>query len=431
MHRFTATHTAALLVATLVSAAVLCCGRADIYRWAGTGAGTDGGLGSGPDWASLYEAVDILIVVDDSDSMDEEQVILGTSQFNLINGLVNPLATSGLAAGLDDLRVAVVSTNMGFSWGGNPYEPGDGWPTDPPPECMGIGDDGKFKSYQTPKQIKVEDDVIACDTSNSQCPFGWLCWNFDPDGVGACSAPGDDSIVDCPALGDDWAETPTPADLPNPFLATQVACLTGLGTQGCGFEQHLQAGSTALTRDDQLGFVRDEALLAVIVVSDEDDCSIASNTLFAEPEIQDLPQLKINIACGEHPEHLYPLAGYREAFLDIKGGNPDAVLFAVVGGVPPVGACQGWGDAIQGCLDHDQMQLTYEIVDDPLGDLWYYEPACTRHDGDVEVTRAVPARRLVELALDFGSRGYVYSICNDDWSPAMNDLAAKIPLKGD
>ncbi|MBW2278831.1 MAG: hypothetical protein JRF63_15165, partial [Deltaproteobacteria bacterium] len=44
-------------------------------------------------------------------------------------------------------------------------------------------------------------------------------------------------------------------------------------------------------------------------------------------------------------------------------------------------------------------------------------------------TRAAPARRLVELALDFGSRGYVFSICNEDWSPAMNELAAVIPLK--
>jgi hypothetical protein len=416
----------------LASATVLSCGRADIYRWAGTDAGTAGDdWGHGPDWVSLYEAVDILIIVDDSDSMDEEQVILGTSQFSLINGLVNPLATSGLEAGLDDVRVAVISTNMGFSWGGNPYEAGDGWPTDPPPECMGIGDNGQFETYEAPKQIKVNDDVIVCDTSNAQCPVDWHCQNFDPDGIGACSAPGDESIVECPSFTGSWAETPSVLDQPNPFVATQVACLTSLGTQGCGFEQHLQAGSTALTRDDQLGFVRDEALLAVIVVSDEDDCSIASKDLFDEPEIQDLPQLKVNIACGENPQHLYSVAGYREKFLDIKDGNPDAVLFAVVGGVPPVGACQGWGDAIQGCLDHGQMQLVHDVVSDPLGNLWYYEPACTRNDDDVEVTRATPARRLVELALDFGSRGYVYSICNDDWSPAMNDLAAKIPLKAD
>jgi hypothetical protein len=418
------------IVAVLLLASAMSCGRADLYRWAGGDAGWSDDTDS--TWIALYEAVDIVIIVDNSDSMDEEQVILGTSQFSLINGLVNPLATSDLAAGLDDVRVAVVSTDLGFSWGGNPYQTGDGWPTEPPPEaCVGGGDEGEFQSYDPGKQVKAKDDVIACDDSNSQCPYGWSCQGIGGDGIGTCSSPAGDAIVDCPSPVGDWAETPTAIDLPNPYVATQVACLTSLGTQGCGFEQHLQAGTQALSREDQLGFVRDEALLAVIIVSDEDDCSIESNELFAEPEIQDMPQLQINIACGEHPEHLYSVSGYREALWEIKGGNQDAVLFAVIGGVPQEAGCQGWGDEIQGCLDHPAMQLTYDIVDDPLGELWYYQPACTRQVDNAEVTRAVPARRLVELALELGSRGYVYSICNDDWSTAMSELAAVIPLKSD
>lgn len=58
-------------------------------------------------------------------------------------------------------------------------------------------------------------------------------------------------------------------------------------------------------------------------------------------------------------------------------------------------------------------------------------PACTREEDDEEVTRAWPGRRFVELAELFGERGYVYSICNGDWSPAMSELAAMIPLKSD
>ena len=50
-------------------------------------------------------------------------------------------------------------------------------------------------------------------------------------------------------------------------------------------------------------------------------------------------------------------------------------------------------------------------------------------DDGGEVTRAWPARRFVELAQSFGDRGYVYSICNADWSVAMSELAGLIPLK--
>jgi hypothetical protein len=45
--------------------------------------------------------------------------------------------------------------------------------------------------------------------------------------------------------------------------------------------------------------------------------------------------------------------------------------------------------------------------------------------------RAWPGRRFVQMAQLFGARGYLYSICNADWSPAMTDLAAMIPLKSD
>jgi hypothetical protein len=419
-----------LLCGALLALAVTGCGRSDLYHWGGSGADA-GDTGSVSDWYSLYEAVDILIVVDDSESMDEEQVVLGTSQFSLINGLVNPLPDSGLISGLDDVRVAVVSTDMGMSWGGNPYQEGDGWPTAELP-CSASGDNGVFQSYEPGKQIKVKDNVIACDESDSQCPAGWSCEWIDGDGVGECAAPFGDTTVDCPWLSDAWAQTPTPTEVPNPDVATQVACLTSLGTQGCGFEQHLESSKKALTRIDQQAFVRDEALLAVIVVSDEDDCSLETKSFYYSPEIQDEPQLEVNIACGENPEYLYPIDDYRQTFIAIKDGNPGAVLFAAIVGVPPVSACQGWGDDIQGCLDNSAMQHEYDTeYVQGLGEVVYYAPACTREVGDVEVTRAAPARRLVQLALEFGNRGYVYSICNDDWSAAMNELAAVIPLKAD
>jgi hypothetical protein len=380
-----------------------------------------------PPWDTLYEAVDILIVVDTSYSMVEEHVILSTSAFTLINGLVNPLPDAALQGGLDDLRVAVVSADMGLSWGGNPYAYGDGWPGgDPPPNCDALGDNGKFEVYGDAKQITVHDGVIPCDVSDLQCPPGWGCEQIDDVGVGVCETP-DVNVVGCPDVEGSFAKTPIEGE-PNPRLATQVACLTSLGTDGCGYEQPLQSAAVGLTRDDQAAFVREEALLAVIVVSDEDDCSIATNALFYVPEIQEQSAQQNNLACGSHPEHLYSPQGYRDLLVgELKGGDEQAVLFAAIVGVPPADACQGRGDEIDGCLDHADMQL----VPEQIQGTWFWEPACVREEGGDEVTRAWPGRRFVELAQLFGQRGYVYSICNADWSPAMTDVAAMIPLKGD
>jgi len=421
------TRVAAVIAAAVVSGGCWQVGPAGEWYGADGDADGDGDADTDSDspWETTYEAVDILVVVDTSYSMVEEHVILSTSSFTLINGLVNPLPTSDLPSGLDDLRVAVVSADMGLSWGGNPYEFGDGWPGgNPPPNCDSSGDGGTFQVYGDPKQIAVQDGVIPCDASDVQCPPGWGCGQIGGDGVGVCETP-DVGTVDCPDLGGSFAKTPIEGQ-PNSRLAVQVACLTSLGTDGCGYEQPLKAMGAGLLKDSQADFVRDDAMLVVIVVSDEDDCSIASNELFYVDEIQNTSALKNNLACGQHPEHLDSLQVYHGLLVDwLKDGDGDAVLFAVIAGVPPVAACQGRGDEIGGCLDHEAMQL----VPEQLQEVWYWAPACVREEGSQEVTRAWPGRRFVELAQLFGERGYVYSICNSDWSPAMSELAALIPLK--
>ena len=150
--------------------------------------------------------------------------------------------------------------------------------------------------------------------------------------------------------------------------------------------------------------------------------------LFAQPEIAD-DFNKWNIACGENPEFLFDPEHFYQSFVGAKG--PGQVVFAAITGVPaaeqdPVGAaaCQGWGDALGGCLDQDAMQL--DLVQ-PSGGTWYYEAACTRTMDSVEVTKAYPGRRFVELAAyHFGPMSYVYSICNDDWSPAFDDIKYRL-----
>lgn len=151
--------------------------------------------------------------------------------------------------------------------------------------------------------------------------------------------------------------------------------------------------------------------------------------LFATDEIQgtgDGPS-ELNIACGEHQEYLYSPTHYYEAFRAAKGGREESVVFGAIIGVPLVDDCQGSGDQIADCLSHEGMQLVPTIEMNSAGqESWYFTPACTRTVGEDEVTKAIPGRRFVELAQEFMDNGYVYSICNADWSPAMGELASLI-----
>jgi hypothetical protein len=65
-------------------------------------------------FANNFDGVDMLVVVDDSGSMSEEQAILATSFYPLVNSLANPLPTWKYEA-VDSLRLAVVTSNMGIS----------------------------------------------------------------------------------------------------------------------------------------------------------------------------------------------------------------------------------------------------------------------------------------------------------------------------
>ncbi len=65
-------------------------------------------------------------------------------------------------------------------------------------------------------------------------------------------------------------------------LADTFACMADVGTSGCGFEQPLQAMRLALDGNpNNTGFIRPHAYLAVIFVTDEDDCSGKDPSMYA------------------------------------------------------------------------------------------------------------------------------------------------------
>lgn len=366
---------------------------------------------------SGFDGVDMLVVVDNSGSMAEEQEILATGFFTLINALVNPLSSSDVATSADDVRVAIVSSDMGLQWGGNLQSPAN-----PTYNCdpKAGGDNGKFQTYPAGRFVNIAPNAIACESGGGQCPTGWNCSG------GMCQpGSGDGTDQPCPAFNQTYAET-TEAS-PNPNLAFQVACMAQLKTGGCGIEQQLEAAVAGLKRGEKNGFIRPNYLLAVLIVSDEEDCSIADKGLFETTEWKD--QEKINYACNlpqsNEEKYLYATSRFREQFADIKG-NQTAVVFAAIVGVPRNDLCQGTGNELSGCLDQDDMKLEIMTFNDVSGEYLHFKPACTRSEGGVEVTSARPGRRYVKVAQEFGSNGYVYSICNSDWGPAMNEIAQLI-----
>lgn len=152
-------------------------------------------------------------------------------------------------------------------------------------------------------------------------------------------------------------------------------------------------------------------------------------SLFATDDIQgtgDGPS-RLNVACGNHPEFLYPPSHYFTTYNNVKETS-NAVIFAGIVGVPKGDTCEGTGDEISSCLDAEDMQLVEVVELNSAGqEAVYFRPACTREVGGEEVTKALPGIRYVELANEeFQRMSYIYSICNEDWSPAMEEISALI-----
>lgn len=376
------------------------------------------------------DKVDMVFVVDNSNSMAGEQAAL-RAQFPrlmeiLTTGARGPDDTRPFTP-VRDLHVGVVSTDMGI--------PG----VELPPSCHADGgDDGSL-------------------TTRAHVAPGLTC---------------DDTY---PHFLSYQAGTTDPEQLAHDFQ-----CLATLGTGGCGFEQPLEAGFKALWpklyidasgepvtpnpyrflsineegswgRGDvpselggNLGLLRndpkDPSLLVIVVVTDEEDCSVKS-TEHLRPNNQ-LPEdslyrrQDINLRCFWHPEFRYDLqARYLEGFRALRPGREDLVVFSAIVGVPPelvapevLGATdfddaasrEAFYDTI---LDDPRMQEQVDPQSMPGSGKGNLKPSCVRNVPDEsEPATAYPPRRIVKLAEMFGPNGMVQSICQDDFGPAVDML---------
>ena len=336
--------------------------------------------------------VDILFVIDDSGSTGDKQALFAQNfprfvdQLDMFPGGQRP-----------NLHLGVVSTTVGT--GGQPFP---GCPATAP------ADDGRLHSALVGDTI----NGIACN----QC-----------------------TVRD--AYLSDTAATPTTRTTnyscpgTNP-LATALPCIAELGSGGCGFEAPLEAMKRALdgSHPENAGFLREGADLAVIILTDEDDCSVADPALFSLPLSQDdfrcqplyaydcdtpISATMPGSYTGCKPRiggYLADPAAYASFLATVKPASQIAV--AVIGGVDMRGHAP---DPRGAPIATGPLAIPGSSFTQPLALL----PQCsTTINGHDAIGR--PGVRLADFVAQFGTRGRYYSVCQDDYSAALVDIGQQL-----
>jgi hypothetical protein len=138
-------------------------------------------------------------------------------------------------------------------------------------------------------------------------------------------------------------------------LADALKCTTNLGDTGCGFEAPfastlyaLHYGSLAQGENPGTdGFLRPDARLAIVMLTNEDDCSVAGNSLLLDPAINSVSD----------PTGLGVLGSYRcTEFGHLCAGK-----------APPHNAPPAGGVTLNSCVSAEDVGKTDSLLSDPNG----------------------------------------------------------------
>lgn len=185
--------------------------------------------------------LDLLFVIDDSPSMADKQNNLANNFPNFINVL------QAVPGGLPNLHLAVVTTDMGTKGSAD---------TAAGPPVGQVGNGGC---------------AMTGDSGNMQVNGAPVTGTY---------------LVDIVTTGGSRVTNYTGT------LAAAFSTMARVGAGGCGFEQPLAAMQKALDNNPaNAGFLRADAVLGVVFLTDEDDCSIRTSAMFA-PESAELGPLQ-------------------------------------------------------------------------------------------------------------------------------------------
>jgi hypothetical protein len=322
--------------------------------------------------------LDILFVVDNSGSMADKQLALATNFPRMMDVLAQ------LDGGLPNLHIGVITSDMGTLGSASPT-PGPGIGQLGQGGCSGRGLDGQLQV-----NTAAVTDLYISDVAG---PNGTRIRNYT-------------------------------GDLPDVF--SQIA---RVGQGGCGFEQHLAATRRALTNPANTGFIRPDANLAIVIIADEDDCSVLDPALL-----------------GPDSAQLGPLQSFRCTRFGVRCDPDDLNPGAKTNCVPRpastlVEDIQPFVDAVLAVKPDPRMVMVAAIVGDPqpFGIDLIPPPgggapqptllhSCT-FPGSMGPEVADPAVRIAAFLEAFPSRSELTSICSGDLSAPLGTIggsAAKL-----
>ena len=404
---------------------------------------------------NAVDSVDILFEVDNSTSMAANQGNLARNFAVLINQLVSPPDRN--MDGVPDyppvksLHVGVISSDLGT--------PGS---TVAGCNNSDTGDDGLLNPIRNGQAIR------------SHQP-----WTTAPAGArpASCMANNPNQY---PAFLTFDATTTNPVEFRDDFV-----CNAYLSTGGCGLEQQLESAYRALVvhnpreqagnMDPNAGFVRPNAVLAIVVVSDEEDGS-TRDCRYAEPGATCTDGIgvfdyaspawantELNLRLymyqpGSAQDPTWNLDRYMDprmpnrGFTSLKPNRPENVIFAAIAGVPItlpqtasggtdyaalLGAMPDGSDGFTGMSTEGPVSMRQRNLDPSCPTR--VVPACRREGSSYDPMTpacraeeqyvASPSRRIVEIARRFQatySNGSVSSICRNDYSDALTQIVLRI-----
>jgi hypothetical protein len=342
---------------------------------------------------SVNRNVDMLFLVDDSSSMR-------LSQANLERNFPTFMTTLRNAPqGLPNVHVAVISSDMGA---------GDG-------------------------------SVASCDASGGKNGI------FQYTARGTCTATnlnaGNTYISD---IGGVKNYTGNIEDV--------FTCIAALGEQGCGFEHQFASILRSLGADgrgapaENQGFLRPEAYLAIILITNEDDCSATpgvplfdtgSNTNIMS-QLGPPANYRCNefghICAGGHPVRMAPGNDVTATmpYTDCTSNDGEGYLLSVIDTANRIKALKADpSQVIVAAITGPNVPYTVKwkapsTADTSCGAMscpWpYIDHSCTASDGSF----ADPGVRVGEFVNQFGANGLNVSICATDFAPSLQRIGELI-----
>jgi hypothetical protein len=379
------------------------------------------------------EAIDIMFVVDNSGSMGTRQRQVAEA----IETLVNQLDVAGM-----DWRIAVTTTDNG-----NPWCPA-GTTTPKAGRFVASSCRDRLGDFLFSDTVDVQDAACneVCNHADIEIASNVIdgvvrdgAWVQRIDGQSNTFVDNNDGLGTVPL---------------DPIEA--LKCILPQGVNGCGFESQLESMHLALARtadENELsfGFLRPEAQLAVVIITDETDCSYNKdwadifsqdgNKVFWSSPDDAFPTSAMcwnaGVQCtGDGPEYDDCVAVDK----DIDGNIVEPAQSDSAAVLHPLSRYTGVLNQLQDAkqaIDPDAKVKVFGIMGvDTFGEVAYVDvdavdpefqssfgigPGCT---GDGEGNTGVPPVRMGEVIGEF--EGSLHSVCKTQYIDAFKTIANRV-----